>query len=115
MSCLAQFDCGQHVLIPSSTCLVFWLHNFIGMSSLSSSQCFNWCTYSAIVGDITPSDGIPKAEKSRREQAALNEMCEVLGGGMRGMRKLVFLLFFALLGFSELRLSGYELLVQLNY
>lgn len=38
----------------------------------------------AIVGDITPSDGIPKEEKSRREQAALNEMCEVLGGGMRG-------------------------------
>ncbi|OIW04639.1 hypothetical protein TanjilG_07774 [Lupinus angustifolius] len=37
----------------------------------------------AIVGDITPSDGVPKAEKSRREQAALNEMCEVLGGGLR--------------------------------
>ncbi|EEF47629.1 5'-deoxynucleotidase HDDC2 [Ricinus communis] len=37
----------------------------------------------AIVGDITPSDGVPKQEKSRREQAALNEMCEVLGGGMR--------------------------------
>ncbi|KAK7275128.1 hypothetical protein RIF29_16235 [Crotalaria pallida] len=37
----------------------------------------------AIVGDITPSDGVPKAEKSRREHAALNEMCEVLGGGMR--------------------------------
>ncbi|PIA63428.1 hypothetical protein AQUCO_00201042v1 [Aquilegia coerulea] len=37
----------------------------------------------AIVGDITPSDGIPKAEKSRLEQAALNEMCDVLGGGLR--------------------------------
>ncbi|XP_028787934.1 HD domain-containing protein C4G3.17 [Neltuma alba] len=37
----------------------------------------------AIVGDITPSDGVPKEEKSRREQAALNEMCEILGGGMR--------------------------------
>ncbi|GLT34527.1 hypothetical protein SLA2020_090360 [Shorea laevis] len=37
----------------------------------------------AIVGDITPSDGVPKEEKSRREQAALNEMCNVLGGGMR--------------------------------
>lgn len=39
----------------------------------------------AIVGDITPSDGVPKEEKSRRERAALNEMCEVLGGGMRGL------------------------------
>ncbi|KAF8042027.1 hypothetical protein BT93_A0586 [Corymbia citriodora subsp. variegata] len=38
----------------------------------------------AIVGDITPADGVPKAEKSRREQAALDEMCQVLGGGMRG-------------------------------
>nr|GMD28572.1 HD domain-containing protein 2 [Ipomoea batatas] len=37
----------------------------------------------AIVGDITPSDGVPKEEKSRREKAALNEMCEILGGGMR--------------------------------
>ncbi|KAJ0985822.1 hypothetical protein J5N97_004178 [Dioscorea zingiberensis] len=37
----------------------------------------------AIVGDITPSDGVPKEEKSRLEQAALNEMCEVLGGGLR--------------------------------
>lgn len=41
-------------------------------------------TLIAIVGDITPSDGVPKQEKSRREQAALNEMCEVLGGGIRG-------------------------------
>jgi len=38
----------------------------------------------AIVGDITPSDGVPKEEKSRREQAALTEMCKILGGGMRG-------------------------------
>lgn len=30
---------------------------------------------------------MPKEEKSRREQAALNEMCEVLGGGMRGLTK----------------------------
>ncbi|XP_042501467.1 5'-deoxynucleotidase hdd1 isoform X2 [Macadamia integrifolia] len=37
----------------------------------------------AEVGDITPSDGVPKKEKSRREQAALDEMCEVLGGGLR--------------------------------
>ncbi|TXG56757.1 hypothetical protein EZV62_018070 [Acer yangbiense] len=37
----------------------------------------------AIVGDITPSDGVPKVEKNRMEQAALNEMCKVLGGGMR--------------------------------
>ncbi|XP_072966396.1 uncharacterized protein [Typha angustifolia] len=37
----------------------------------------------AIVGDITPSDGVPKAEKSRLEEEALSEMCEVLGGGLR--------------------------------
>ncbi|KAL3643066.1 hypothetical protein CASFOL_013881 [Castilleja foliolosa] len=37
----------------------------------------------AIVGDITPSDGIPKKEKSRREREALQNMCELLGGGER--------------------------------
>ncbi|KAK7329879.1 hypothetical protein VNO77_24060 [Canavalia gladiata] len=35
----------------------------------------------AIVGDISPMDGISKTEKSRREQAALDHMCKVLGGG----------------------------------
>ncbi|KAJ1410306.1 HD/PDEase domain [Sesbania bispinosa] len=37
----------------------------------------------AIVGDITPSDGVSKEEKSRREQEALDHMCKVLGGGSR--------------------------------
>ncbi|KAH9314642.1 hypothetical protein KI387_023269, partial [Taxus chinensis] len=37
----------------------------------------------AIVGDIAPSDGIPKEEKSRRERNALDEMCQMLGGGLR--------------------------------
>ncbi|KAK7347643.1 hypothetical protein VNO80_22180 [Phaseolus coccineus] len=35
----------------------------------------------AIVGDITPLDGVSKTEKSQREQAALDHMCKVLGGG----------------------------------
>ncbi|KAG8069991.1 hypothetical protein GUJ93_ZPchr0006g41654 [Zizania palustris] len=37
----------------------------------------------AIVGDITPSDGVPKEEKSRREKEALDHMCGLLGGGPR--------------------------------
>ncbi|KAL3331737.1 hypothetical protein AABB24_032378 [Solanum stoloniferum] len=37
----------------------------------------------AIVGDITPADGVPKDEKSRRERAALEDMCKLLGGGSR--------------------------------
>ncbi|XP_062078517.1 uncharacterized protein LOC133783017 [Humulus lupulus] len=37
----------------------------------------------AIVGDITPSDGVPKTEKSRREREALDHMCKLLGGGSR--------------------------------
>ncbi|KAL6194377.1 hypothetical protein ACLB2K_035461 [Fragaria x ananassa] len=35
----------------------------------------------AIVGDITPTDGVPKEEKSRREQEAIDHMCKLLGGG----------------------------------
>ncbi|XP_047077663.1 5'-deoxynucleotidase HDDC2-like [Lolium rigidum] len=37
----------------------------------------------AIVGDITPADGVPKEEKSRREKEALDQMCALLGGGSR--------------------------------
>ncbi|GAV82321.1 HD_3 domain-containing protein [Cephalotus follicularis] len=37
----------------------------------------------AIVGDITPSDGVPKEEKSRRESEALQHMCKLLGEGSR--------------------------------
>ncbi|XP_020196052.1 uncharacterized protein [Aegilops tauschii subsp. strangulata] len=37
----------------------------------------------AIVGDITPADGVPKEEKSRREKEALDHMCALLGGGSR--------------------------------
>jgi len=39
----------------------------------------------AIVGDITPLDGVSKTEKSQREQAALDHMCKVLGGGSTGI------------------------------
>ncbi|GJT83792.1 peroxidase 25 [Tanacetum coccineum] len=35
----------------------------------------------AIVGDITPSDEAPKAEKNRMEKEALENMCKLLGGG----------------------------------
>ncbi|XP_023536851.1 HD domain-containing protein 2-like [Cucurbita pepo subsp. pepo] len=37
----------------------------------------------AIVGDITPFDGVSKLEKNRREQEALDHMCKLLGGGSR--------------------------------
>uniref|UniRef100_A0A0C9QL17 5'-deoxynucleotidase n=1 Tax=Wollemia nobilis TaxID=56998 RepID=A0A0C9QL17_9CONI len=37
----------------------------------------------AIVGDITPTDGISKEEKSQRERNALDKMCQMLGGGLR--------------------------------
>ncbi|GER52100.1 metal-dependent phosphohydrolase HD domain-containing protein [Striga asiatica] len=48
-----------------------------GIDSVLNVKCF------AIVGDITPDDGIPKKEKSRREREALKHMCELLGGGER--------------------------------
>nr|GEU73210.1 peroxidase 25 [Tanacetum cinerariifolium] len=39
----------------------------------------------AIVGDITPSDGVPKAEKNQMEKEALENMCKLLGGGTGGV------------------------------
>jgi len=44
---------------------------------------------SAIVGDITPTDNIPKEEKNRLESAAINEMCELLEGGIAGMKRII--------------------------
>ncbi|BAT76650.1 hypothetical protein VIGAN_01468800 [Vigna angularis var. angularis] len=35
----------------------------------------------AIVGDITPMDGVSKKEKTYLEKTALDQMCKVLGGG----------------------------------
>ncbi|XP_045809973.1 5'-deoxynucleotidase HDDC2-like [Trifolium pratense] len=35
----------------------------------------------ALIGDITPLDGISKAEKSEREQAAVDYMCKIIGVG----------------------------------
>ncbi|KAJ4890717.1 Metal-dependent phosphohydrolase [Raphanus sativus] len=37
----------------------------------------------AIVGDITPTCGVSKEEKNRRESEALQHMCKLLGGGER--------------------------------
>ncbi|KAJ6993999.1 5'-deoxynucleotidase hdd1-like [Populus alba x Populus x berolinensis] len=48
----------------------------------------------AIVGDITPSDGVPKAEKSRKEREALEHMCELLGAESRGCSLFYFYVFF---------------------
>jgi putative hydrolase of HD superfamily len=42
-----------------------------------------WLDDTAIVGDITPSDGVSKEEKNRRESAAMDEMCQLLGGGIQ--------------------------------
>jgi hypothetical protein len=37
---------------------------------------------------------VPKEEKSRRETAALKEMCEVLGGGLRGIYAFATVIFY---------------------
>lgn len=51
----------------------------------------------AIVGDITPSDGIPKLEKSRMEREAMEQICNLLGGGPRGALSLSLSLLFSCL------------------
>jgi hypothetical protein len=38
----------------------------------------------AIVGDLTPDDGISKEEKNRRETAAIEHMCLLLGDTAQG-------------------------------
>ncbi|KAL6520680.1 hypothetical protein OROMI_032240 [Orobanche minor] len=56
-----------------------YIRSYIILGYLKLIYPWKW----AIVGDITPSDNIPKQEKSRREQEALRNMCELLGGGER--------------------------------
>lgn len=51
----------------------------------------------AIVGDITPADGVPKQEKSRREREAIDYMSKLLGGGQRGTLMHVHMRLFALM------------------
>lgn len=76
-------------LCVKNVCLIGVKNNkFVFLQFLTTAK--DWCLrcifcFTAIVGDITPSDGVPKEEKSRREREALNEMCEVLGGGLRGI------------------------------
>lgn len=40
------------------------------------------------MGDITPNDNVPKEEKNRLESAAIDEMCQLLEGGMGGEENL---------------------------
>lgn len=52
------------------------------------AKCMKMCLVhdmaEAIVGDITPVDGIPKPEKSRREAAAMDHIATQLLGGVHG-------------------------------
>lgn len=73
------FEHLQHVLFFAMICL------FVYFVLIQLAFSWDLLVLPAIVGDITPSDGVPKAEKSRREQEALNEMCKILGGGLRGI------------------------------
>ena len=68
-----------------------WL---VGMLLLNENFHNVYIIWSAIVGDITPYDGISKSEKLRREQEALDHMCKLLGGGSRGMHIQSYILSF---------------------
>ncbi|KAL5699821.1 hypothetical protein ACHQM5_030665 [Ranunculus cassubicifolius] len=46
-------------------------------------KCIKMAIVHDIAEDITPADGVPKEEKSRREREALDQMCQLLGGGLR--------------------------------
>ncbi|KAI3763461.1 hypothetical protein L2E82_13333 [Cichorium intybus] len=77
---------ADHMYIASEILLqrLLWL-NLISFPS--SSRCIKMAIVhdivEVIVGDITPSDGIPKLEKSRMEKEALDHMSKLLGGGPR--------------------------------
>ena len=69
--------------VPKPASLLLALISYENAGSVDSFQLLLFGA-PAIVGDITPSDGVPKEEKSRREKEALDHMCELLGGGSRG-------------------------------
>lgn len=60
-----------------NTLLFIWFLICSSIDSISSPPI-------AIVGDIAPTDGISKLEKSRREREALEHMCKLLGEGPHG-------------------------------
>lgn len=62
---------------------VYFHKMLIGDSSFDKGFLNLWYI-TAIVGDITPSDNVPKEEKNRLESAAINEMCTMLGNGFEG-------------------------------
>lgn len=62
---------------------VYFYKMFIGDSFFDNRFLILWYI-TAIVGDITPSDNVPKEEKNRLESAAISEMCAMLGDGFEG-------------------------------
>ncbi|KAG6512292.1 hypothetical protein ZIOFF_030389 [Zingiber officinale] len=75
-----KLPCETSGLANGPKCGVDWDG---GLSSRTQLKPAGKLLFLTIVGDITPSDGVPKLEKSRREREALDYMCKVLGGGSR--------------------------------